>query len=263
MPTSFVSMEPSAPLAGAVRELWLLRDDGSMHSGLPKPYVELVVSLKGVHWWRATPGGREHRFAHSWVTPIQRGPRHARAVGARHLIGARIEPWAARRWLGVLPPGDGTPPPSLEALLGRDAERLRRTLLAAPTDEERFARFAAWLEAQAGLLQGRTALTHRPTFVHAAGLARQSECSPRTLRRIFAREAGLPPKTWLLLHRLDRVLRDPRLLDGSCSLAELAAEHGFADQAHMTRELNRLTGAPPGAFRQRPPEFPPHMLQPR
>lgn len=34
------------------------------------------------------------------------------------------------------------------------------------------------------------------------------------------------------------------------SLAELAAGCGFADQAHMTRSVGRLTGAPPNAWRR-------------
>lgn len=260
MTTSFQTAPPPPPLTHAVRELWLLRDDGAFHSGLPKPYVELVVSLAGIHWWRARPAGSEHRYTSAWLTPVQSGPRYARAVGVRHLIGARIEPWAAKRWLGALPPGDGAPPPTLESVIGREARLLRQALISAEDDAARFARLGAWL-AECGL--ATPPLRHRPNAASAARLAQESARSPRTLRRGFVREAGLPPKKWLLLHRLDRVLRDPRLTDKSASLAELAADHGFADQAHLTRELGRLTGAAPGAFRDRLPEFPPHMLRVR
>ena len=35
---------------------------------------------------------------------------------------------------------------------------------------------------------------------------------------------------------------------GTVPLARLAAEHGFADQAHLAREFRALGGAPPTAF---------------
>lgn len=70
--------------------------------------------------------------------------------------------------------------------------------------------------------------------------------SERQLRRRFHLAVGYGPKT------LDRVLRFRRLLaqaqavsDGDQELARLAAELGYADQAHMTRDCVRLTGMPP------------------
>ncbi len=35
---------------------------------------------------------------------------------------------------------------------------------------------------------------------------------------------------------------------GSAPLARLAAEHGFADQAHLAREFRALSGASPTEF---------------
>ncbi|HET9120025.1 MAG TPA: helix-turn-helix domain-containing protein [Solirubrobacterales bacterium] len=70
--------------------------------------------------------------------------------------------------------------------------------------------------------------------------------SERQLRRRFHRAVGYGPKT------LDRVLRFRRLVsqaravsDGEVDLARLAAELGYADQAHMSRDSVRLTGMPP------------------
>ncbi len=109
--TRFITAAPPAAITQGVFELWQLEDDGRLHAGLPKPYVEVVVSLSGVHWWRPALEGAEHLYCDAWVTPIQSGSRYARAVGRGHLIGARLEPWAALALLGPLPPGDGTPPP--------------------------------------------------------------------------------------------------------------------------------------------------------
>lgn len=248
-------------LTGAVRELWLLDDDGRFHAGLPKPYVELVVSLSGIHWWRSAPGAPEHHYTESWVTPIQRGPRYARSVGRRSLIGARLEPWAATALFGSLPPGDGTPPSRLAQFLGAEARRLRARLIEAPDDAERFSRFAAWLETQDVLRRvAKNTVDRKLDDTNVAALAQAMRLTTRTLRRHFAKDAGVSPKQWLRLHRLDAVLRDPGLADGDCSLADFACAHGYSDQAHLSREVATFTGATPGTLRRRPREGPPHLL---
>jgi AraC-like DNA-binding protein len=70
--------------------------------------------------------------------------------------------------------------------------------------------------------------------------------SGRQLRRRFHQAVGYGPKT------LDRILRFRRLVaqaqavsDGEVDLARLAADLGYADQAHMTRDSVRLAGIPP------------------
>jgi AraC-like DNA-binding protein len=77
-------------------------------------------------------------------------------------------------------------------------------------------------------------------------LANALGISERQLRRRFHAAVGYGPKT------LDRVLRFRRLVsqaqavsDGEVDLARIAAELGYADQAHMTRDSVRLTGMPP------------------
>lgn len=261
MPLRFQTCPVPDALAPAVREMWLLEDDGRFHAGLPKPYVELVVSLAGIHWWRAAPAAREHRFDHGWVTPIQHGPRYARAVGRRRLIGARLEPWAATRLFGPLPAGDGRPPPTLRRLLGAEAGRLRRALVEAPDDAARFARLAGWLAARDELRGGTwPALDPAGPPDRATELARMLRISPRSLRRRFASDHGVAPKTWLKLHRLDAVLRELNASAARRSMADIAAAHGYADQAHLSREVGALTGDTPGVLRTRPEQLPPHLL---
>ena len=257
----FLTSGVPAALAGAVRELWLLDDEGVYHAGLPKPYVELVVSLSGIHWWRADPGGREHRYVDAWVTPIQCGPRYARAVGRRILMGARLEPWAAVTLFGTLPRGDGVPPPRLERFIGPEVRRLRSRLIDASDDTERFSRLTAWLERQPALRRAASdGIDGRGRSASVSALAQSMQLTPRSLRRRFALDAGLSPKSWLKLHRLDAVLRDPALADARQSLADIAIAHGYADQAHFSREVDSLTGTSPGVLRRRPQQSPPHLL---
>jgi AraC-like DNA-binding protein len=70
--------------------------------------------------------------------------------------------------------------------------------------------------------------------------------SERQLLRRFNSAVGYGPKT------LDRVLRFQRFLahaevatNGDAGLARLAAEAGYADQAHLSRECARLSGLTP------------------
>jgi AraC-like DNA-binding protein len=231
-----------------------------MRAGLPKPYVELVISLSGVHWWRSAPASEEHRYDIGWVTPVQTSARYARAVGIRRLVGARLEPWVAQAWLGPLPIGDGSPPPHLASLLGSEARRLHRDLRTVPEGNV-LAAFSDWLALQPALREAcaRTAAI-RPTGTVVGHMAERTNVKPRSLRRTFGRRSGVAPKRWLLLHRLDGVLRDERLADPDFPLAQLAADHGFSDQAHLCRDFRRFTGASPKAFRRRDPTMPSHML---
>ena len=71
----------------------------------------------------------------------------------------------------------------------------------------------------------------------------------RQLRRRFADAVGYGPKT------LERVLRFQRFLalaaapaGRDSSLARLAIDAGYADQAHLTRECSRLAALPPAAL---------------
>lgn len=257
----FVTHASSPTISDHVLEMWMLEDNGRCHAGLPKPYVELVVSLSGEHWWRASDQGSEHRYVDAWVTPLQRAPRHARAVGRRHLIGARLNPWSATALFGPLPLGDGTPPPRLASLIGKEAAQLRSWLLEAIDDDSRFARFSDWLCEK--LTRVDNQLRYPPIeldIVSVAELAKSFDVTPRSLRRRFAREIGLSPKQWLKLCRLDGVLRDAALGDRTAALAGVALEHGFADQAHLARDIAHLAGTTPATLRRRGLEMPPHLL---
>ena len=76
--------------------------------------------------------------------------------------------------------------------------------------------------------------------------ARELGISERQLRRRFHSAAGYGPKTLSRILRFRRFVRSVER--GGGDLARLAAEAGYADQAHLTRETRRLAGLPPTAF---------------
>lgn len=74
-------------------------------------------------------------------------------------------------------------------------------------------------------------------------VARALGISERSLHRDLLRWSGLAPKSLARILRMQRALRAIRT--GSGPLALIALRAGYADQAHMTRELKALTGRTP------------------
>lgn len=72
--------------------------------------------------------------------------------------------------------------------------------------------------------------------------------SPRTLQRLARTFVGLTPSAMIRRRRLqdaaDVVRRDP-----TADLATVAAEHGYADHAHLTREFRDVLGFTPSQYR--------------
>jgi AraC-like DNA-binding protein len=71
--------------------------------------------------------------------------------------------------------------------------------------------------------------------------------SPWWLSRVFHQVTGVTLHRYRIRLRVSAAM--DRLADGVDSLAGLAAELGFADQAHLSRVVRRCTGLPPGRLR--------------
>jgi AraC-like DNA-binding protein len=80
-----------------------------------------------------------------------------------------------------------------------------------------------------------------------ASLAATVGVVPRTLQRHFRNRTGLAPKRYAAVQRFSAALRQVAL--GRKSLAEIASETGYSDQAHLTTDLGRHAGVSPGRFR--------------
>jgi AraC-like DNA-binding protein len=141
----------------------------------------------------------------------------------------------------------------LEELWGAEARRLRNRVLGAPTI---LAGLAALYDGVAHRVpahdpQVRTAVQtlRRDPAVPAHALARQVALSERQLQRRFARAVGYGPRTLSRTLRFQEFLRQAAA-DPAAPLARLAADAGYADQAHLTRESRRLSGRTPAQLRE-------------
>lgn len=66
--------------------------------------------------------------------------------------------------------------------------------------------------------------------------------SSRHLRRVLLAQVGLAPKAFQQVLRLQRFVR---AADGGAALATAAADAGYADQSHLSREVRRFADVTP------------------
>lgn len=83
----------------------------------------------------------------------------------------------------------------------------------------------------------------RGTDAALADWADENGLAPQSLSRGFRRAYGVSPKRYRAEQRALKALRLFPTWHGS--LAELAIETGFSDQAHMTRLIGEVAGMPP------------------
>ena len=99
-----------------------------------------------------------------------------------------------------------------------------------------------------GLLVNRIVdwLAGHPEVTRVDEVADEFGLSERTLQRLVRARVGLTPK-WLIQRRRlhDAVLR---LKEGDVTLADLAADLGYTDQAHFTTDFRTVTGMTPGEY---------------
>ena len=141
-------------------------------------------------------------------------------------------------------------------VLGADGRRLAEQLREAPTWRQRFALLDRFL-------LGRLAGGPRPApevvwawerLVTTGGavpigrLADEVGWSHRHLIARFRRQVGLRPKTVARLVRFDGVCRRLDQAGGRPDWALVAAEAGYADQAHLVRDFRQFTGTTPTQF---------------
>lgn len=69
--------------------------------------------------------------------------------------------------------------------------------------------------------------------------------SPFYFARVFRQHTGLPPHAY---RKQQRVFLAKQLLQGHMPIAQVAAETGFSDQSHLTRQFKQILGITPGQY---------------
>jgi AraC-like DNA-binding protein len=173
------------------------------------------------------------------------GPTAATLEPGRTIVGVRLRPEATAATLGLPASELVDQEIALDDLWRGAGERLGEAIAAARTPDAA----ARTLEAAVGARTPPDPLVAEAVRHLVADRRPELFISDRQLRRRFKAATGLTPKT------LHRILRFQRFLalawtsdKPSAELARLAAEAGYADQAHLTREAARLEGRSPRVF---------------
>jgi AraC-like DNA-binding protein len=195
---------------------------------------------------------------HACVAGPDTRPIHEQVRSRGLILGVRFHPGAALPWFGVPLSeilNDRVP---LEDFWGAEARRLEDRVLGAAGPGDSLEAMQRTLLSQLGRIgppDPRIAfLRLSASAAHVESgrgrmrpLSEKIGISERSLRRRCDEAFGYGFKT------LQRILRFRRLFhfalqNPASNLADLAVEAGFADQPHMSRELQRLCQATPAEF---------------
>lgn len=117
-----------------------------------------------------------------------------------------------------------------------------------------FGRFVAeWRPVRSGLAnwqerRAKEMLSADGTHLRLTDIAAACGLSVAHFSRAFRKSCGVTPHSWLMSRRIEKAQVLLKSTDTPLSL--IAAECGFADQAHLTNTFSKHTGGPPGAFRR-------------
>lgn len=240
---------PSAHLADLVDRYWIpvwSLAEPSTQSTLQHPVCLVVVSDTYARFYGVSRGRSTVTLeGDGWAVGTMLRPAAGRLLLGRS-VAEVTDTWLD---LGHLP-GDGREERAL-------VEGIRAAMAADPYDPA--AHLAAighvepWLETHLpvdaqGLLVNRLVrwLADHPRATRVDELAREAGLSERSLQRLVEQRIGLSPKWLLQRRRLHDAVE--ALKAGRGSLAEVAADLGYADQAHFTHDFRTVTGMTPGEY---------------
>jgi AraC-like DNA-binding protein len=246
LPFSVRRWPPPTDLAWCIERFWVSAWD------LPpgRSYVTRILPHPSVNVTLESDGLR--------VTGIAAGVWSRRLDGTERAFGVKFQP-GAFHLLTEVPVASisGAGQAAREVLPGADA--LERALQQAADDDARAEVVAAYVRARRiepaptlALVQTAIALLVGDSDVRRVGDACvRVGVTQRTLQRLFAQYVGVSPGWVLRRGRLHAAAERVIQLAASgpeASLAAVAAEFGYADQAHFSRDFRRVLGTAPAGW---------------
>jgi AraC-like DNA-binding protein len=234
----------TGPLGRYVERYWSVRWD------LPEgaSYESVVIPHPCVNLSFMPAIGAE---VHGPGSAVSRHP----LTGAGRVFGVKFRPGGFTAFSGVEAAALADWSAGAAGMLGPEADELNAIVMSggdeaavrvvsrfleARTPERADPRYGRLLEIVAAMLEDRG-------ITRVDQVAARFFMSPKTLQRLFQDYVGLGPKALIRRYRLhdaaDRLAEDP-----GADLARLAAELGWADQAHFTHDFRNVIGFPPAEY---------------
>lgn len=253
-----VRRAPSAVLAGIVTDLIGYRELAPVYARQTEGAsltVPLVISFGEAFaiGLSRTPGDND-RFA-SFASGLHAGPVIIDSFGNSCCIQVNFTPLGARRFFGIpmheladrmvtLDEVLGPNGNALRERLGQEADWSRRLDL---TERHIVERLSTSPTAAADVGWAMARIASSGGRIRVGALASEIGCSRKHLAARFNDQVGIGPKVVSRIVRFNRAARMSVDI-GRIGWAALAAECGYADQAHLVREFHELAGAPPTAL---------------
>ncbi|WP_120003814.1 AraC family transcriptional regulator [Nesterenkonia muleiensis] len=244
-------IEPAPAVRDVVDQYWYVR----WHMGEGEAIEQAIIDFPAVTLTveqGEVPAGLV-------VTGLHRQAWHRRIVGTGEVFAIRLRP-AGLAVLSALGPAslrDATVPltPHLDGELYRlmtgIADRTSPAERAQAADELIAARLQLRPPRPTHLLANRIVdeLRSGPAASTGRPLAARFGVSDRTIQRALAATLGSGPKQVARRMRLQQAAQAIAFRDEE-DLAAIAAELGYADQAHLTTDFRTAAGTSPGAYRR-------------
>jgi AraC-like DNA-binding protein len=235
----------------------------ALHRGLPSPELTFIVTLDDPLAIDAHPDpGQPAGSYDTLLGGLHTSPALVRHDGRWSGVQLGLTPLGARALLGLPAAGLANWDAEATDVIGGFAAQLRELVVEQSTWAGRFAVIDQLLERRAAEVEADRRETVRPEVgyawrrlrqtqggVRVAELAAETGLSPRRLGALFQAEIGLAPKEAGRVFRFAHARRRiGRAVTHGETLAALAAECGFYDQAHLAREFRALAGCPPSQW---------------
>lgn len=247
----YVEHRPPPDLQRHVQCLWELRDDTpdeAIQVIYPDGRCELLAEL-GVPLRFHGADGHIRADQPLCFAGQQLGPIRLQATGPMLCLGVRLTAASGALVAGTRLPDLRDSAPDLHTLDAAFASDFHRAALAcvqtrSPEPLWQLLRLrCAGFTPDALVERAVAALDAVDGDLRISGLARQLDVGVRTLQTRFLDAVGMTPKEYARVRRLQALLRS---LDAEqTAIADAAARHGYSDQAHATRDLQRWTGTTP------------------
>jgi AraC-like DNA-binding protein len=219
-----------------------------------------ATSFISLHWFLVGSVEMISRDANAPPSPVPRllingkqGPLVSRNCGDLLYFGVSMYPDAFTAAFGIAPQDlEGRFLDATKAL-SPDGVALLGAVAAAKTDEDRIAIFEQYLETHVGDFKVSlwTAAVRAGARISVNLMSRLLNIGQRQTIRATKNALGVGVSDLRKFARGDAAFRglDEKLrASASASLADIAAEAGYADQAHLSRECKSVTGRTPSEF---------------
>lgn len=234
---------PRAPLCNFVALLWYQERNTVaplVEAALPEGTVEWVIDL-------------EDQCQHGHLIGPHSRPFEIQVAGRQRVLGVHFKPSGASPFLDL--PADElhnqtVPMPDV---WGEAALALRESLHDARSIPEMFDLLEQFLTARLrhptlhpAVTFGVAQLTG-PSGASISAVTSAVGLSGRRFAQVFREQVGLKPKTFARVRRFQRVLQQVNVAP-HLDWADVAAQHGYADQAHLIHEFRDMAGLSPTAY---------------